>query len=193
MGRCSSVVVGALFLVLAMVVPSLATDHNVGDSAGWVVGTDYSTWTQGKTFKVGDNLVFNYGSGHTVDEVKSADYSSCTTGNSITTDSSGSTTIPLKTTGDHYFICGTTGHCSNGQKLSVKVVSASTGTPPTATTPTPTATTPTPTASTPPASTTPGSTSTPTVPDSSSAISLAMPAFGIVVVSWVSRVVLSFV
>ncbi|CAM8979190.1 unnamed protein product [Rhodiola kirilowii] len=172
MVRSSSVVLG-LCLVLALVVPlpSLATDYTVGDSAGWAIGTDYDTWAKDKTFKVGDNLVFKYSSGHTVDEVKSADYSSCTIGNSISTDSSGSTTISLKTTGDHYFICGITGHCSSGMKLSVKVAAAGTTT-------------------TPPASTTPGSSD---VPESSSAAFLAIPALGVVVVSWVSRVVLSFV
>uniref|UniRef100_A0A7N1A352 Phytocyanin domain-containing protein n=1 Tax=Kalanchoe fedtschenkoi TaxID=63787 RepID=A0A7N1A352_KALFE len=182
MGRRTSPV-AALCLVLAFAaaaVPGLATDYTVGDSAGWAIGTDYDTWASGKTFKVGDNLVFKYTGGHTVDEVKSADYSSCTTGNSISTDSSGSTTIPLKTAGDHYFICAITGHCSSGMKLSVKVVAASAGTPPTATAGTP-----------PTSSTTPGSSTTPT--DASSAASLAIPALGVVVVSWVSRVVLSFV
>jgi len=39
--------------------------------------------------------VFNYGAGHTVDEVKESDYKSCSAGNSISTDSSGATTIAL--------------------------------------------------------------------------------------------------
>lgn len=69
--------------------------------------------------------VFNYGSGHTVDEVSGSDYKSCTTGNSITSDSSGATTIPLKTAGTHYFICGVVGHCGMGMKLSVTVGSGS--------------------------------------------------------------------
>ncbi|KAJ0024100.1 hypothetical protein Pint_08392 [Pistacia integerrima] len=86
-------------LVICMVVPSLATVYTVGDSSGWTMGADYSTWTSGKTFKVGDSLVFNYGSGHTVDEVSASDYNTCTTGNALTTDSSGATTIALKTAG----------------------------------------------------------------------------------------------
>lgn len=65
--------------------------------------------------------MFKYGSGHTVDEVTSSDYGSCTIGNSITTDNTGSTTIPLKTAGKHYFICGVIGHCSGGMKLAVTV------------------------------------------------------------------------
>lgn len=74
--------------------------------------------------------VFNYGSGHTVDEVSGSDYKTCTTGNSITSDSSGATTIPLKTAGTHYFICGVVGHCGMGMKLSVTVGSGSTTTAP---------------------------------------------------------------
>lgn len=43
-------------LVIYMVVPSLATVYTVGDSSGWTMGADYSTWTSGKTFTVGDSL-----------------------------------------------------------------------------------------------------------------------------------------
>ncbi|KAH0911698.1 hypothetical protein HID58_035019 [Brassica napus] len=62
--------------------------------------------------------------GHTVDEVSENDYKSCTLGNSITSDSSGTTTIDLKTTGPRYFICGIPGHCSTGMKLAVTVASS---------------------------------------------------------------------
>lgn len=72
-------------------------------------------------------VVFKYGPGHTVDEVSSGDFSSCTVGNSISTDSSGSTTILLKTAGPHYFICGVVGHCSSGMKLAVTVAAATGG------------------------------------------------------------------
>lgn len=65
--------------------------------------------------------VFNYGSGHTVDEVKQSDYTTCTIGNSITTDNKGTTSILLQTPGTHYFICGVIGHCGSGMKVSVDV------------------------------------------------------------------------
>ncbi|CAI9116231.1 OLC1v1017327C1 [Oldenlandia corymbosa var. corymbosa] len=111
-------------LIALAAVPSLATKYTVGDTSGWTTGTDYVTWASGKNFKVGDNLVFNYAGSHTVDEVSSSDYASCSAANSISTDNSGSTTIPLKTAGTHYFICGTPGHCSGGMKLSVTVAPA---------------------------------------------------------------------
>ncbi|KAF8404656.1 hypothetical protein HHK36_009544 [Tetracentron sinense] len=72
--------------------------------------------------------VFNYGGGHTVEEVSSTDYTSCTVGNSISSDSSGSTTITLKTAGSRYFICGVMGHCGSGMKLAVTVGGGATGT-----------------------------------------------------------------
>ncbi|MBA0624149.1 hypothetical protein Godav_009548 [Gossypium davidsonii] len=120
-----SVGVACVLLVLCMVVPSLAAVYTVGDTSGWTTGIDYSTWTQGKTFKVGDTLV---------DEVSSSDYSTCTVGNAIRSDNSGSTTVTLKAAGTHYFICGVVGHCGNGMKLAVKVESSSSTTATTTTT-----------------------------------------------------------
>ncbi|KAL1344659.1 hypothetical protein HN51_018525 [Arachis hypogaea] len=117
----SKALVLALLLAMNMALPTIATVYTVGDTSGWATGGDYSTWASGKNFVVGDSLVFNYGSGHTVDEVKESDYKSCSTGNSISTDSSGATTIPLKTSGTHYFICSVPGHCSGGMKLAVTV------------------------------------------------------------------------
>ncbi|KAF2299729.1 hypothetical protein GH714_002893 [Hevea brasiliensis] len=121
MASFRSGVVCAIFVLISMVVPSLATVYTVGDSTGWTMGTDYSTWTSGKTFTVGDSLVFNYGGGHTVDEVSASDYNTCTVGNAITSDNSGATTIALKTAGTHYYICGVIGHCGSGMKIAVTV------------------------------------------------------------------------
>ncbi|CAA7027248.1 unnamed protein product [Microthlaspi erraticum] len=94
-------------------------------TVNWSLGTDYTPLSTGKTYAVGDTIVFSYGAGHTVDEVSENDYKSCTLGNSITSDSSGTTTIALKTTGPRYFICGIPGHCAAGMKLAVTVASTS--------------------------------------------------------------------
>ncbi|KAF5740190.1 putative Blue copper protein precursor [Tripterygium wilfordii] len=174
-----------VLLVWCMVVPiSVATVYTVGDTSGWVLGVDYSTWTSDKTFTVGDKLVFNYGGGHTVDEVSSSDYSSCTLGNSITTDSSGATTITLNKAGTHYFICGAMGHCGSGMKLAVTVGSgsSSSGSPSTGTSPAASGgstTTTTPTTSTPKSN----------IPESSSD---NLSPFVALVITWVSLVVLNF-
>ena len=77
--------------------------------------------------------VFNYDSSHKVDVVNQADYSSCSSSNSIKSYDNGPTTITLDTAGSNYYICPTPGHCTNGMKLLVNVVAA--GTPATPTTP----------------------------------------------------------
>ncbi|GAB4861305.1 hypothetical protein Ancab_036466 [Ancistrocladus abbreviatus] len=147
-GSISWIVQIAIFFCFA--VPSLATVYTVGDSSGWALGVDYGTWSSGKTFSVGGSLVFNYGSGHTVDEVIQSDYSACTVGNAITSDNTGSTTILLKTPGSHYFLCGVIGHCSSGMKLAVNVGGSS---------PTPAAS---PNSTSPPSNTVPTTTGYPT-------------------------------
>lgn len=105
-------------------------------------------------------IAFTYGGLHTVDEVSESDYKSCTTGNSISSDSSGATTITLKTAGKHYFICATPGHCSQGMKLAVTVQAGKKAPAPTPEAAPPSSTTPTtPSDATPPTTTTPTSTS----------------------------------
>ncbi|KAM0949006.1 putative Blue (type 1) copper binding protein [Dioscorea sansibarensis] len=148
--------IGVLLLVCCVPLV-LSTDYTVGDTSGWNSGVDYSTWTSGKTFKVGDTLAFNYGSGvHTVAEVSSSDYDSCSSSNALSTDNSGSTTVSLKSAGTRYFICTVPGHCSNGMKLSVTVAGdgGSSSTPTTPSTPTSPSTTTPATTITPPSSTT---------------------------------------
>ncbi|XP_022132018.1 blue copper protein-like [Momordica charantia] len=124
---------GLVIFLISLAVPSFATVYTIGDAAGWASGVDYTSWTSGKTFTVGDSLKFNYGGGHTVDEVSASDYNSCTAGNSISSDSTGSTTIALNKPGTHYFICGAFGHCGNGMKLAVPVTAADAGATPSAT------------------------------------------------------------
>ncbi|XP_010521294.1 PREDICTED: blue copper protein-like [Tarenaya hassleriana] len=114
-----NLVLVSMALFLSMAAPSSATTITVS----WSLGTDYTSLTSSKTFAVGDTLLFSYGAGHTVDEVTQSDYQSCTTGNSISSDSSGSTSITLKTAGTHYFICAAPAHCSAGMKLAVTVSS----------------------------------------------------------------------
>jgi hypothetical protein len=101
--------------------------------------------------------VFNYAKGlHTVVEVSAAEYMACTASNPMGSDSSGATTVPLKTPGTHYFVCSITGHCGAGMKLAV-TVGGSKSPATTPTTPTTPRTSPTPT-------TTPYTTPMPTTP-----------------------------
>ncbi|KDP28869.1 hypothetical protein JCGZ_14640 [Jatropha curcas] len=156
-------------LILLMAIPAAyAAQYIVGDSSGWTnFGVDYSTWASGKTFTVGDTLVFNYdGSTHKVDEVSQSDYNSCSSSNAIESHDDGSTTIKLSKTGTIYFICPTAGHCSGGMKLAVNVVAASTtpGTSPTTPAPAPPSGSTTPSGSNTPAAETPSNTTSPPPP-----------------------------
>ncbi|KAK4276843.1 hypothetical protein QN277_014948 [Acacia crassicarpa] len=173
----SNVLILCVFLAINMAVPALAKVYSVGDSSGWAIGADYGTWASGKTFQVGDSLVFNYGAGHTVDEVKESDYKSCTTGNSISTDSSGATTITLKTAGTHYFICAVPGHCSGGMKLSVDVKAGKASAP---------SATPSSGKGSPAGDTPTTTTTTPSTAHSTSSAAGLSPVVAMLTVSWVS-------
>ncbi|XP_077247239.1 mavicyanin-like [Tasmannia lanceolata] len=162
----------ALLIFLFAIPATYAANYIVGDSAGWGTGVNYNNWASGKTFNVGDSLLFSYGGLHTVDEVSASDYSSCNSGSAINSYNDGNTNITLSTPGPHYFICQTPGHCGGGMKLQVAVTSgsSSTPTPVTPSTPTPTgsSTPTTPTVGSSPATRTPSSLS-PTPPSLSGA------------------------
>ncbi|KAF8036583.1 hypothetical protein BT93_C2338 [Corymbia citriodora subsp. variegata] len=147
--------------VLAMMVVRLwmmlrsveAATYIVGDATGWTNTANggasfYSSWASSKTFEVGDILVFNFISGqHDVAVVSESDFSSCST--SVNPLATPPVNYTLSANGTVYFICTHDSHCSQGQKLSVTVGTASgpTASPP-GTTPSPPGTT------TPPSTTT---------------------------------------
>ncbi|KAG6400426.1 hypothetical protein SASPL_137257 [Salvia splendens] len=119
--------IACLMIICGIIEAAAATVFTVGDTSGWSIGSDYSTWASDKTFSIGDTLVFTYPPGHTVDEVSASDYKTCAVGNAIASDSSGSTSVSLKTAGPHYYICGVPGHCGGGMKLSITVSAAAAG------------------------------------------------------------------
>ena len=112
----------ALLVVAGCAWMAAATSYTVGEAKGWVTGVDYSGWTSGKSFAVGDTLVFSYVSKvHTVTEVSQGGYTSCSGSNELANDDSGATTVTLATPGTHYYICKIPGHCASGMKLAVTV------------------------------------------------------------------------
>ncbi|KAJ4846491.1 hypothetical protein Tsubulata_039977, partial [Turnera subulata] len=112
-----------LFVILALSLTCNAANHIVGDTSGWDISTDLDTWAQDKRFVVGDSLVFQYSTSHSVDEVTKQDFDSCNTGNALKSYSNGNTTIPLTKAGTRYFVCGNQLHCLGGMKLQVNVES----------------------------------------------------------------------
>ncbi|XP_058221732.1 uclacyanin-3-like [Rhododendron vialii] len=111
----------ALLLLVFLAVPAV---HSVQTNVPWNEGIDYTTWAAGKTFTVGDTLVFVYTTNHAVDIVDESHYTSCNSGNALHSYSGGQTTITLTTPGPMYFLCPTIGHCQAGMKLSITVAAA---------------------------------------------------------------------
>ncbi|KAI3455316.1 hypothetical protein Pfo_011979 [Paulownia fortunei] len=134
MERVSSLIVyGAIFGIL-LHCAAAQTVYVVGDGLGWDIppnsSVSYSNWASGKTFMVGDILVFNFVTNqHDVLRVPQASYDACTQDNAI---------------GNHHYICTFGRHCEFGQKLAITVGSSTPGgaNPPVTTPPT-TPTTPT--------------------------------------------------
>ncbi|KAM7268456.1 hypothetical protein ACFE04_010622 [Oxalis oulophora] len=130
--------------------PRLPMTYTVGDSLGWNVPSDasnvgYKNWASGKTFMVGDTLVFNYVNGtHNVAEVTKKNYDSCNTSKPISLNANPPTRIIINTTGTHYFTCTFSRHCYLGQQLAINVTGTASALPPSPTglAPSPTATPP---------------------------------------------------
>ncbi|CAK9310398.1 unnamed protein product [Citrullus colocynthis] len=141
--RFSLVLPFALFLLLQY--SAAQTVHTVGDSAGWRIPPNgaafYGNWATGKTFRVGDSLVFNFATG--LDEltrVSKRSFDLCSDddeiGDSIET---GPATILLSSPGEYYFISSEDRHCQQGQKLAINVIAApGAPTPPSSNAPPPT-------------------------------------------------------
>ncbi|PRQ57706.1 putative cupredoxin [Rosa chinensis] len=103
--------------------PSMeATQYIVGDDQGWSSDVDYYSWIAGKTFHVGDSLVFNYTSGeHNVVVAANSDvYDQCATTPNFGVWIGGSDVFTVPTTGTYYFLCEF--HCENSeQRIKVEV------------------------------------------------------------------------
>ncbi|KAF7839632.1 blue copper protein-like [Senna tora] len=105
--------------------------YTVGDKTGWVIpssASSYQTWASGKSFKVGDVLVFNFSKNqHNVAEVTKAKYDSCDTTSPLAIYNDPPVRVTLNKSGEHYFICAVQGHCSAGQKLAINVTTVGGG------------------------------------------------------------------
>ncbi|KAH7847912.1 hypothetical protein Vadar_031545 [Vaccinium darrowii] len=110
--------------VVAVAFPStLATDWYIGDSRGWSLNVNYTEWASGKTFYIGDQLIFLYkqGAHNVVKVINGTDFQQCTVPSRAVTLSTGDDVITLAE-GKHWYICGFSNHCLNGMKLVITVV-----------------------------------------------------------------------
>ena len=120
--------------------------------------------------------VFNFTTGnHNVAEVTRGAFNSCNTNNPISISTTGPATIPLNSSGEHYYICTFPSHCGSGQMLAITVSAASISPAPQPAMPPPAAT-PSP-ATSPPAATPSPATSPPmsTPPPTPSPVATPVP------------------
>ncbi|KAJ1291517.1 hypothetical protein BS78_02G321200 [Paspalum vaginatum] len=127
-GAATTVAAALVVAVVAWAGVASAAVYEVGDTVGWTVmgSPNYTAWAESKKFHVGDTIVFSYNKQfHNVMAVSKGAYKSCRTANAMATWTTGNDSVVLNTTGHHYFICGFTGHCANGQKVDVPVLASS--------------------------------------------------------------------
>ncbi|CAL1385190.1 unnamed protein product [Linum trigynum] len=99
-----------------------------GKSDGWTIPTSESDslnkWAQRTRFRIGDSLVWKYdGTKDSVLEVSKKAYLACNVTDPIAEYKDGNTKVKLERAGAHYFISGADGHCKEGQKVIIVVLS----------------------------------------------------------------------
>ncbi|CAF1920301.1 hypothetical protein HID58_049199 [Brassica napus] len=123
--KMQAVIAILVFAGLMAVKSTLAAQHVMGGSQGWEESVDFDSWSSDQSFKVGDQLVFKYSGLHSVVELGSETaYKSCDLGTTVNSLSSGNDVVKLSKTGTRYFACGTPGHCEQGMKVKVNIVSS---------------------------------------------------------------------
>ncbi|PPD73187.1 hypothetical protein GOBAR_DD29892 [Gossypium barbadense] len=55
--------------IFCFALTSHAATYVVGDTSGWDISSDIDSWASSKTFNVGDVLLFQYSSSHSVNEL----------------------------------------------------------------------------------------------------------------------------
>ncbi|XP_022962176.1 early nodulin-like protein 1 [Cucurbita moschata] len=119
----------ALFLLTFLLFSfSEATEILVGGKPNaWKLPSSQSQslnqWAETSRFRVGDTLAWSYEEGKdSVLKVGKEDYEACNTQNPEQRFEDGNTKVELHKPGPFYFISGAKGHCEQGQKLVVVVV-----------------------------------------------------------------------
>ncbi|KAK2390482.1 hypothetical protein P8452_27798 [Trifolium repens] len=113
------IIVISLLCILVIAENTNAETHKVGGPKGWTFGM--VSWPNGKTFKAGDVLVFDYNAKlHNLVAVDEIGYKRCKTPAGAQVLRTGHEEIELAS-GANYFICNVPGHCQTGMKISINV------------------------------------------------------------------------
>ncbi|OQU88490.1 hypothetical protein SORBI_3002G044400, partial [Sorghum bicolor] len=127
MASSKQVLLLAAVVAVACLLPSLASARQwvVGDECGWKARFNHTHWANGKTFVVGDTLLFKYRKGkHNVVQVGEEDFATCGHDENHRTRCSGHDVVQLDRPGRMFFICTKHNHCRKGMKLAIDVVVA---------------------------------------------------------------------
>ncbi|XAR69986.1 hypothetical protein NMG60_11001786 [Bertholletia excelsa] len=100
-----------------------------GKTDAWQIPSSESDslnkWAESSRFLIGDSLVWKYdGEKDSVLQVSKKGYVHCNTSSPIAEYNDGNTKVTLDRSGPFYFISGAEGHCMQGQKMIVVVMSA---------------------------------------------------------------------
>lgn len=118
----------SLVLLLLLSTFSEAKEILVGGKTdAWKVPSSESDslnkWAESSRFGIGDYLVWKYDEAKdSVLEVTKEGYQSCNTTNPVVEHKDGTTKVKLERPGPHFFVSGAKGHCEQGQKLVVVVL-----------------------------------------------------------------------
>ncbi|MBA0547886.1 hypothetical protein Golob_019019 [Gossypium lobatum] len=118
-------------LVLLFIFLSFAQGKEImvgGKTGAWKIPSSESDslnkWAEKARFQIGDSLVWKYDGGKdSVLQVSKEDYTSCNTSNPIAEYKDGNTKVKLEKSGPYFFMSGAKGHCEQGQKMIVVVMS----------------------------------------------------------------------
>ncbi|GLT85232.1 hypothetical protein SLE2022_034280 [Rubroshorea leprosula] len=98
-----------------------------GKTDAWKIPSSESDslnkWAENSRFRIGDYLVWKYDGGKdSVLQVTKEAYQSCNSTDPVAEYQDGDTKVKLERPGPFYFISGAKGHCEQGQKLIVVVL-----------------------------------------------------------------------
>ncbi|KAL9245113.1 hypothetical protein vseg_018801 [Gypsophila vaccaria] len=114
--KTSVALVLAILCVMAMTQTTFGAVYTVGGAGGWTFNV--AGWPNGKSFRAGDVLAFNYARNlHNVVPVSKRGYDSCNAAGARASQT-GHDRIRLRK-GPNFFICSIPGHCQAGMKIAV--------------------------------------------------------------------------
>ncbi|KAI4298772.1 hypothetical protein L6164_032290 [Bauhinia variegata] len=119
----SKTLVVSLFIISVTASLAAKVQHVVGGDHGWGPSSDLASWSNHRTFRVGDEIWFAYSAAQgLVAELKSKEeYESCNVSNPIRMYADGLHQISLEREGTRYFASSDPVNCHSGLKLHVEV------------------------------------------------------------------------